>query len=109
MNLGKNIRNRREQLGLSQIDLAKMLGYKDRSTIAKIESGVNDITQSKVFAIANALETTPAALMGLDSNPQPIESDELGATKKALYDLIDTLSEEQARRLLQIGQVAFDK
>lgn len=64
MSLGQNIRMYRERLGLSQEDLAKRLGYKDRSTIAKIESNVNDITQSKIIAIADALDTTPAALMG---------------------------------------------
>lgn len=64
MSLGQNIRLYRERLGLSQEELAKRLGYKDRSTIAKIESNVNDITQSKIMAIAEALDTTPAALMG---------------------------------------------
>lgn len=64
MSLGQNIRLYREKLGMSQEELAKKLGYKDRSTIAKIESNVNDITQSKIVAIAKALNTTPAALMG---------------------------------------------
>lgn len=64
MSLGQNIRIHREKLGLSQIELAKKLGYKDRSTIAKIENDVNDLTQSKIYAIAQVLETTPAALMG---------------------------------------------
>ena len=64
MSLGQNIRICREKLGLTQEELAKKLGYKDRSTIAKIESDVNDITQSKIVAIAEVLETTPAALMG---------------------------------------------
>ena len=67
MSLGQNIRTFRERLGLSQEELAKRLGYKDRSTIAKIESNVNDITQSKIIAIAEALQTTPAALMGWSS------------------------------------------
>lgn len=67
MTLGQNIRHYREALGMSQEDLAKKLGYKDRSTIAKIESNVNDITQSKIIAIAEALQTTPAALMGWNS------------------------------------------
>ena len=68
MSLGQNIRIYREKLGLSQEELAKKLGYKDRSTIAKIEGNVNDITQSKIAAIAEALQTTPAALMGWDSD-----------------------------------------
>lgn len=64
MSLGQNIRLYRERLGMSQEELAKKLGYKDRSTIAKIESNVNDITQSKIVAIAKVLQTSPAALMG---------------------------------------------
>ena len=69
MSLGQNIRIYRENLGMTQEDLARKLGYKDRSTIAKIESDVNDITQSKIVAIAEALGTTPAALMGWDQRP----------------------------------------
>lgn len=64
----------RERLGLSQEELAKKLGYKDRSTIAKIEGNVNDITQSKIAAIAEALQTTPAALMGWGSDSAPMTS-----------------------------------
>lgn len=66
MPLCQMIRQLREQLGLSQDELAKRLGYKSRSTIAKIESGSNDIPQSKIAAFAAALETTPARLLGLD-------------------------------------------
>lgn len=69
MSLGQNIRIYREKIGLTQEDLARKLGYKDRSTIAKIESDVNDITQSKIVAIAEALQTTPAALMGWEREP----------------------------------------
>lgn len=68
MSLGQNIRMYRERIGMSQEMLAKRLGYKDRSTIAKIESDVNDITQSKIIAIADVLNTTPAALMGWEKD-----------------------------------------
>lgn len=59
-----NIRNRRLELGMSQEELATKMGYTSRSTIAKIESGKNDIPQSKIQAFAKALNTTPGALMG---------------------------------------------
>lgn len=68
MSLGQNIRLYRERLGITQEELAKKLGYKDRSTIAKIENDVNDITQSKIVAIAEALQTTAAALMGWEGH-----------------------------------------
>lgn len=64
MTLGENIRERRKELGWGQRELAKRVGYKDNSTIAKIESGKIDIPLSKVELFANVLRTTPAYLMG---------------------------------------------
>lgn len=61
---GGRIRERREALELSQRDLAKLLGYTDRSAIAKIEKGVNSLTHEKIEAFAQALHTTSAYLMG---------------------------------------------
>lgn len=71
--IGDNIKKRREELGMTQEELAKILGYKSKSTINKIEMGINDITQSKVVAFADALKTTPAYLMGWKStNTDPV-------------------------------------
>ena len=64
LELYKNIRNRRIELGLTQGDLAKKLGYADKSAIARIESGATDLGMSKVEAFARALYTTPTELMG---------------------------------------------
>ena len=68
MSIGSRIKERRELLNLSQEELALKLGYKSRSTINKIESGINDITQSKVVEFAKVLQTTPAYLMGWEEN-----------------------------------------
>ena len=66
--LYKNIKARRNELKMSQQELAEKAGYTDRSSIAKIESGKVDLTQSKIKAIADALQTTSAALMGENTN-----------------------------------------
>ena len=52
--------------GLSQDELARLVGYSSRSTINKIESGLIDISQKKITAFANALNTTPRYLMDGD-------------------------------------------
>lgn len=57
------IRRRREALGMSQLDLSQKLGYTDRSTIAKLEAGVNHVNTKKLPALAKALETTVSYLM----------------------------------------------
>ena len=62
--IGKRIRTRREELGITQEELASRLGNKSKTTIAKIENGTNDIVQSKVIEFAQVLDTTPAYLMG---------------------------------------------
>ena len=71
----KRIRARREELGISQEELAKRMGYKSRSSINKIEKGENDIPQSKIVAFAQALRTTPEALMGWEQSPAPVSDD----------------------------------
>lgn len=63
-NIGTNIRNRRIELGMTQEELANRIGYKSKSTINKIELGINDIPQSKILRFAEVLKTTPKVLMG---------------------------------------------
>ncbi|MCL2427099.1 MAG: helix-turn-helix domain-containing protein [Oscillospiraceae bacterium] len=67
--IGDYIKKRRIELRMSQDDLAEIMGYKDRSTIAKIESGINDVSQSKAEAFADALDTSVAYLIGLPDLP----------------------------------------
>lgn len=64
--VGNKIKERRNQLNMSQDELAKKMGYSTRTTIYKIEAGVNDVTLSKVEAFAKALNTTPVWLAGWD-------------------------------------------
>lgn len=64
LELYKNIKKFRTQNGLTQEELAKKVGYSNRSIIAKIESGGVDLSESKIKAFAEALNTTPSELMG---------------------------------------------
>lgn len=73
MDTHENIKALREQQGLSQEALAEKIGYKDRSSIAKIEAGLVDLPQSKIAAFAKALHVSPAYLMGIVDEP-PVAS-----------------------------------
>lgn len=68
LDLYKNIKKRRLELKLSQEELASRVGYKDRTSIAKIETGKIDLPQSKIIDFADALGVTPSYLMGLDES-----------------------------------------
>jgi len=93
---------RREELNLSQDELAKKLGYRTRSSINKIEKGVNDIPQSKIKAFAIALDTTPEYLMGWtdkkevgsESAPVPEPVPEISPHDIALIEAYHNASDE---------------
>lgn len=93
MTIYDRIRRRREELGMSQQDLADKLGYKSRSAINKIEQGVRDISQSRVIAFANALHTTPAYLMGwTDEINDRLEFDNLFPIETKKFPLLGEIA-----------------
>lgn len=76
MSVGANIKKRRYELRMSQQDLADAMGYSTRSTIAKIESGENDVSQKKLQKFATALDTTVEALISGYTLPSPAVAEE---------------------------------
>ena len=74
MEIYEIIKQRRLELKMSQQELADLTGYTDRSSIAKIERGLVDLTQSKIEAFAKALHTTPSYLMGWTEVNEAAES-----------------------------------
>ena len=117
LELHENIRARRIALNMTQQELAKKLGYKSTSTIAKIESGENDIPQAKIAAFAAALDITPAELMGLQIiTIGPDESDDtvtvtIAKGKPQLEEAIqrlDGLSEKRLKNILGIVNTLID-
>lgn len=117
LNLYKNIKERRIELKMSQDTLAELTGYRDRSSIAKIEKGEVDISESKIREFAKALKVSPRKLMGWDEHTT--QSELLSQDKKgvvinvlgrvaagipleAITDIIDT--EEISQNLAKTGE-----
>lgn len=71
----EKIKTYRMQLGMTQSELAKRAGYTDRSSIAKIESGVVDLPQSKIRVFANIFGVSPADLIERDCRDNDIIAD----------------------------------
>lgn len=65
--VGERIRNKRLELGYTQENLAKKLGYKNRSSVNQMENSVG-LPLSKIERLAEALNVTPSYLMGWDIN-----------------------------------------
>lgn len=64
LELYKNIKKYRIQLGITQQELAVKAGYKDKSMIAKIEKGLVDLPQSKIAMFADIFHISQSELMG---------------------------------------------
>ena len=108
LQLYKNIKQRRLELGMTQTDLAKKLGYADKSMIAKIEKGSVDLTQSKIIAFADVLDISPGDLMGWDDKDESIENydENIEYLSKNYPNLVDLYNEIHANEQLVI---LFDK
>ena len=114
--IGMNISRIRRDLGLTQEELAKKMGYKSKSTINKIELGINDIPQSKIAKFAEVLGTTPAHLMGWEDLPtinlqlmaEPsTDKMELNDGEKALLDLFNRVPKDKQQLVLQMIRAAL--
>ena len=85
LTLYKNIRKLRKQNSWSQEELATRMGYGDRSSIAKIEGGKVDLSQSKILDFARVFGVDPSELMGDDGLS---DDNEQSKTIRELYSNI---------------------
>ncbi len=70
--MGLKIKSLREVKKLSQSELATLVGYKDKTAIAKVEAGKVDLPQSKISAFAKALNTTTSYLFSDEPDEEPL-------------------------------------
>lgn len=57
---------------MSQAELAARVGYTDRSSIAKIEKGAVDLSQSKIKQFADVFGVSSGQLMGWEQDPEDL-------------------------------------
>jgi transcriptional regulator with XRE-family HTH domain len=54
--VGRFVRQRREELGLSQGDVIRVLGYKSRNAVSNLEIGIEGLPAKRAYAWADLLE-----------------------------------------------------
>lgn len=104
LKLYENIKNRRNDLKMTQSQLAKLVGYKDRSMIAQIEHGDIDLPQSKIIMIADALRVTPSYLMGDDGTQEQAFVKKMSPMLVKLNDAGQKKVEEYVSDILEIDK-----
>lgn len=109
--IGENIRRARVAMGWSQDELAQRLGYKSRSSINKIETGINDIPQSKVGDFVRVLGVSHAYLLGLVDEETQVKSDIIARialrlrTDEAFRKAVECLYELDADPLAKVNSI----
>lgn len=96
MEIGERIKQRREELGMSQDELAKKCGYASRVSISKIESDSRGLPTDKVELIAKALKVPPTYLMGWSDK----DGNEIKDEAAELADSIEKLARKPELKIL---------
>ena len=111
MTIGKRIKAKREELGLSQRDLAQKMQYTNHSTIGKIERGQVDVSQTRIVQFAEVMGTSVAYLMGWEETKKSATNNDSGLSeaKQQLLALAENCTEEEAERLLQVMKLILNK
>ena len=95
MTVGEKIRQRREELKISQYELAQLVGYKSRSSINKIEMDLYHVPQDKMKLFATALHTTPSDLLEWGDADKEYNADgKLSKELQVMDDVADTFGDE---------------
>lgn len=105
MDIGERIREARKKKGLTQEELATLLGYRSKSSVAHIENG-RDIPRAMVLKLAEILETTPSYLMGWEDEVKSAAplSDTEGLD--ALMEQYDNIHPIRLKRFPLLGEIA---
>lgn len=104
MTLADRVKIRREELGLSQEQLALRMGYSSRTSINKIENG-RPCSQKIIARLADALNVSIPYLMGWEDSEKEkptAQDDGLSEKQNALIDFAKSLSEDQAAVALRL-------
>ena len=109
MSTGDRIRTLREQRGITQEDLASVVGYKTRSSIAKIENGDSDPSQRMLLKIANALDVSPAELLEEPTGQETPVPPPRTTEARILAAGIDQLPPDDRKKALDMMKLMFSK
>ena len=101
--VGLEISKRREQQGLSQIDLATDIGV-NKNTIGAMERGESDFGISKLISVCEALQASPNELLPYRLS----RNDTLDSDMQKLQDRLSRLSPYQRAQCIAMINAMLD-
>lgn len=123
MTIADRIKQIREEKGLSQEDLAKRLGLKDKSSVCRVEKQGDNVTTRSIKRYAEALNTSIPRIMGWSDSDEINESLEriqqegmqiyedeerkIGAPGIALRIALYKMTKEEIQKLYDVAKVMY--
>ena len=103
MELADRVKLRREELGLSQEDLAFRMGYSSRTSINKIENG-RPCSQKIIARLAEALNVSIPYLMGWEEEEKKptVQDDGLTENQRKLMQFVRSVPDDKADMVLRV-------
>lgn len=100
MTTGEKIKKRREELGMSQVQLAEKLGI-DKASVGRYEKGqIEKIPYLTFIKILIALNTTPSELLSEEETELVDQANKL----QNQYDVLSEMQSTVARRLAELPE-----
>lgn len=107
IDFGRRLKMARKAKNMTLQELADAVGYTNRSTIATIEAGKQDITASKLQAIARVLEVSPYYLQFGEDEPRELiierhNISDISDIEKRLLTYFRRLSDSEKEAIVNI-------
>lgn len=108
MSIGEKIKCRRKELNLTMLDVAKLTGVSE-ATVSRWESGdIANMRRHRIIALANALQVSPAYLMGWEELPDSAEQSEEELDRE-IIEGYSRLSEENKKIVSDLIEVLLSR
>lgn len=99
LTVADRIKMRRLELGLSQDELAKRMGYSTKSAVSRTENSGDKVGTNRIKAFAKALNCPVSYLMGFDDE---IEIPDVVQGTAEIIDLYSRATSEQRLAVLNL-------
>lgn len=101
--VGERIRQRRVELGWSQQELAERMDLKSKTSVSRVENGIEDVTVTRIMEYAKALGVVPEYLVRENEKPKDFGLTDEEKDMISKFRKIDGISRKNVMGLIDIA------
>lgn len=105
--IGKNVKEARKSIGLSQLDFSNKIGL-SRTSVANIERGIHCTTVDNLMRICKITGVSINDLFNMDSDNKTIKPDYILNIDISVLKFMNKLSENKQKALMKFIDTYYD-